>query len=321
MWITTGGKVCAVISKMIKKRIICMFLISDISKPFVFFCFPGTIAMLTFQQNLVKPLSHNFSKILHPPNTYPLIFSFPLTTTISAKRLCQPKTSFPTLATSQSCSTADPNPNSKSPKSTRNRKKKTKSVTSDDDNVMDLSEGNNGNYTIPKIDLDRQASNPSEQIPYIKPQKLQVGQSSEAQPTKDAIYNQFEQTLASIRAENTDLHGKRSDLEERPKDPNSDNDGNEDSDEESELEEESKKGVVEEEDPDWPLDADVGWGIQASDYFEKHPIKNVVENGVEINWEGELDEGWVKEINCLEWESFAFHPSPLVLLVFERYKR
>jgi len=27
--------------------------------------------------------------------------------------------------------------------------------------------------------------------------------------------------------------------------------------------------VVEEEDPDWPLDADVGWGIRASEYFDK----------------------------------------------------
>ncbi|KAJ0802574.1 putative thioredoxin-like domain-containing protein MRL7/MRL7L [Helianthus annuus] len=84
-----------------------------------------------------------------------------------------------------------------------------------------------------------------------------------------------------------------------------------------------KKGmVVEEEDPNWPVDAEVGWGIRASEYFEKHPIKNVVgEDGVEIDWEGELDDCLVKEINCLEWESFAFHPSPLIVLVFERYNR
>ncbi|RZC80555.1 hypothetical protein C5167_043146 [Papaver somniferum] len=76
------------------------------------------------------------------------------------------------------------------------------------------------------------------------------------------------------------------------------------------------------EDPNWPLDADVGWGTRASEYFDKHPIKNVVgEDGEEIDWEGEIDEGWVKEINCLEWESFAFHPSPLIVLVFERYNR
>nr|CAD1838926.1 unnamed protein product [Ananas comosus var. bracteatus] len=92
-------------------------------------------------------------------------------------------------------------------------------------------------------------------------------------------------------------------------------------DESIEEEEEENQVVVEEEDPDWPLDADIGWGIRSSEYFEKHPIRNVVVDGVEIDWEGEMEEGWVKEINCLEWESFAFHPSPLVALVFERYKR
>ncbi|KAM1591748.1 hypothetical protein FF1_035648 [Malus domestica] len=80
--------------------------------------------------------------------------------------------------------------------------------------------------------------------------------------------------------------------------------------------------VVEEESKDWPLDADVGWGIRASEYFENHPIRNVVgDNGVEIDWEGEVEDNWVKEINCLEWESFAFHPSPLLVLVFARYNR
>ncbi|KAK1295414.1 hypothetical protein QJS10_CPA16g00066 [Acorus calamus] len=34
-----------------------------------------------------------------------------------------------------------------------------------------------------------------------------------------------------------------------------------------------------------------------------------------------MEEGLVKEVNCLEWESFAFHPSPLIVLVFERYNR
>jgi len=89
-----------------------------------------------------------------------------------------------------------------------------------------------------------------------------------------------------------------------------------------EEEEEEEEMVVEEEDPDWPVDTDVGWGIKASEYFDTHPIKNVVgDDGSEIDWEGEIDDSWVKEINCLEWESFAFHPSPLVVLVFERYKR
>lgn len=96
-------------------------------------------------------------------------------------------------------------------------------------------------------------------------------------------------------------------------------------DDEDDEEDEDNGGdevVVEEESSNWPLDAEVGWGIRASEYFEQHPIKNVVgEDGVEIDWEGELETGWVKEINCLEWESFAFHPSPLIVLVFERYNR
>ena len=80
--------------------------------------------------------------------------------------------------------------------------------------------------------------------------------------------------------------------------------------------------VVEEDDPDWPLYAAVWWGIRASEYFEQHPVMNVVgEDGFEIDWEGEINDSQVKEINCLEWESFAFHPSPLIVLVFERYNR
>ncbi|RZC53125.1 hypothetical protein C5167_011985 [Papaver somniferum] len=60
--------------------------------------------------------------------------------------------------------------------------------------------------------------------------------------------------------------------------------------------------------------------FRASEYFDNHPIKNVVgEDGEEIDWEGKIDDGWLKEINCLEWESFAFYPSPLIVLVFERY--
>lgn len=83
-----------------------------------------------------------------------------------------------------------------------------------------------------------------------------------------------------------------------------------------------RKYVVEEESEDWPVDTDVGWGIRSSDYFEKHPIMNVVgDDGEVIDWEGEVEDSWVKEINCLEWESFAFHPSPLVVLVFERFSR
>ncbi|XWS76217.1 hypothetical protein CRYUN_Cryun01aG0156900 [Craigia yunnanensis] len=102
-----------------------------------------------------------------------------------------------------------------------------------------------------------------------------------------------------------------------------DSDSSSDEEEDSEIgDRRGKKMVVEEDDPDWPLDADIGWGVRASEYFEQHPIMNVVgEDGFEIDWEGEIDDSWVKEINCLEWESFAFYPSPLIVLVFERYNR
>lgn len=127
---------------------------------------------------------------------------------------------------------------------------------------------------------------------------------------EDFVRDRLDRTFASIRERNAGvLEGKEDVLKQRALE------------EEEEISEGGGKEVVEEEDLDWPLDADIGWGIRASEYFGKHPIKNVVVDGVEIDWEGEIDEGWVKEINCLEWENFAFHPSPLVVLVFERYRR
>ncbi|KAJ3691769.1 hypothetical protein LUZ61_020933 [Rhynchospora tenuis] len=282
--------------------------------------------MLTFFQT-VKPLSNKFTKTLNPTYTYTPTFSFPITITISPKLLCLSETSFPTIAassTSPSHSNAGTNPNSIPLKSNSNGKKRTKSVTSGEGKVRDLSGVNNRNGKIIENDpdLDEQAPNPSGSIPYIKPRKPRRGRRSEAQATEDFIRNQLEQTFTSIRAKNPDLDEKIGKiLDEKLNDSESYSDGDKDSDEDREIEEGAKKGYVEEEDPEWPLDAEVGWGIRASDYFEKHPIKNVVENGVEIDWEGELDYGWVQEINCLEWESFAFHPSPLVVLVFERYKR
>lgn len=100
----------------------------------------------------------------------------------------------------------------------------------------------------------------------------------------------------------------------------SDDDDSDDEDQDGDSS--NKKMLIEEDAPSWPMDVDVGWGIRASEYFEQHPIKNVVgEDGYEIDWVGEIDHGLVKEINCLEWESFAFHPSPLIVLVFERYNR
>ncbi|CAL9114340.1 unnamed protein product [Musa textilis] len=148
-------------------------------------------------------------------------------------------------------------------------------------------------------------------FPTTRPRKPRRGRRSEASAVEDFVRDRLERTFATIRGQSAGvLEGMEGVLKERR------------TEEGSEGEEKAEEEVVvEEDDPDWPLDADVGWGIRASEYFHKHPIKNVVEDGVEIDWEGEMDEGWVKEINCSEWESFAFHPSPLVVLVFERYNR
>ncbi|XP_052170931.1 thioredoxin-like fold domain-containing protein MRL7, chloroplastic [Diospyros lotus] len=162
-------------------------------------------------------------------------------------------------------------------------------------------------------------------VPTTIPKKPRRGRRSEAAAVEDFVRNSLERTFASIRQQNSEiLENKENIMKDRVDD---ENDSNGSSEEEEEEEDESgngreKKMVVEEESSNWPLDADVGWGIRASEYFAQYPIKNVVgEDGVEIDWEGEIDDSWVKEINCLEWESFAFHPSPLVVLVFERYNR
>ncbi|KFK29402.1 hypothetical protein AALP_AA7G129000 [Arabis alpina] len=124
---------------------------------------------------------------------------------------------------------------------------------------------------------------------------------SEADAVEDFVRSSLERTFSTIREQNPEA------FENKDK---------------ADFIKDKLEMVVEEEDPDWPVDTDVGWGIRASDYFDAHPIKNVVgEDGTQIDWEGEIDDSWVKEINCLEWESFAFHPSPLVVLVFQRYKR
>lgn len=135
--------------------------------------------------------------------------------------------------------------------------------------------------------------------------KPRRGRRSEAAAVEDYVRDTLHRTLDAIK------DGKGEVLEEEE----------EEEAEAEQVEGEGRGGVVEEDDPDWPVDAEVGWGVRASEYFEKHPIRNVVEGGVEIDWEGELDDAWVKEINCLEWESFAFHPSPLIVLAFERYNR
>ncbi|KAI3829777.1 hypothetical protein L1987_03905 [Smallanthus sonchifolius] len=161
-------------------------------------------------------------------------------------------------------------------------------------------------------------------FPTTIPKKPRRGRRGEAAAVEDFIRSSLEETFAAIREQNSGvLIGAENVIRDKSHVADEDDGGDGDEEEDGGGDEKKKKGmVVEEEDPDWPVDADVGWGIRASEYFEKHPIKNVIgEDGVEIDWEGELDDNLVKEINCLEWESFAFHPSPLIVLVFERYNR
>lgn len=151
-----------------------------------------------------------------------------------------------------------------------------------------------------------------ETFPTTIPRKPRRGRRSEAAAVEDYVRESLDRTFASIREQNPEIVEKKEEVMKRKVDD----------DEEDEGFGREKSMVVEEESRDWPLDADVGWGIRASEYFENHPIRNVVgDNGVELDWEGEVEDNWVKEINCLEWESFAFHPSPLLVLVFERYNR
>ncbi|KAK7400143.1 hypothetical protein VNO78_11343 [Psophocarpus tetragonolobus] len=166
----------------------------------------------------------------------------------------------------------------------------------------------------------------AETFPTTIPRKPRRGRRSEAMAVEDFVRDTLERTFATIREQNNgalDNYGNiMKERDDSCKTESSDKEGDNDEDEEHDGEGRGNKMVIEEECNSWPLDAEVGWGIRASEYFEKHPIKNVVgEDGYEIDWEGEIDDNWVQEINCLEWESFAFHPSPLIVLVFERYNR
>lgn len=159
-------------------------------------------------------------------------------------------------------------------------------------------------------------------FPKTIPRKPRRGRRSEAMAVEDFVRNSLEQTFATIREQNKDALENHENIMKERDSGSSDEDSDNDDAEEDGGEGSASEMVIEEESKSWPLDADVGWGIKASEYFEKHPIKNVVgEDGYEIDWEGEIDDNWVQEINCLEWESFAFHPSPLIVLVFERYNR
>ncbi|KAL8470243.1 hypothetical protein ACS0TY_032919 [Phlomoides rotata] len=183
-------------------------------------------------------------------------------------------------------------------------------------NPSDNPKGKTGRQT------SKEAKNESENLegsfPGMIPKKPRRGRRSEAAAVEDFVRDRLEQTLESIKEQNPEI---LENMENFMKENTSlDDDTSDDDDDDGDSV--GKRMLIEEDDPDWPLDADIGWGIRASEYFDKHSIKNVVgEDGTMIDWEGEIDDGLIKEINCLEWETFAFHPSPLIVLVFERYNR
>lgn len=91
--------------------------------------------------------------------------------------------------------------------------------------------------------------------------------------------------------------------------------------------------VVEEEDPDWPEDAD-GWGFNLGQFFDKITIKNVkkdkgdddnydnYDSEDEIVWQDDNYIRPIKDIKTAEWEDTVLKDiSPLIVLVHNRYKR
>uniref|UniRef100_A0A5B7BTN9 Uncharacterized protein n=1 Tax=Davidia involucrata TaxID=16924 RepID=A0A5B7BTN9_DAVIN len=86
--------------------------------------------------------------------------------------------------------------------------------------------------------------------------------------------------------------------------------------------------VVEEDDPDWPEDAD-GRGFNLDQFFNKITIKNVKKDDDE-NYDSDNEVVWqdddyirpIKDITTAEWEETVFKDiSPLIVLVHNRYKR
>lgn len=86
--------------------------------------------------------------------------------------------------------------------------------------------------------------------------------------------------------------------------------------------------VVEEEDPDWPEDAD-GRGFNLDQFFNKISIKNVKkdddendDSDNELVWQDDDYIRPVKDLITAEWEETVFKDiSPLIVLVHNRYKR
>lgn len=87
--------------------------------------------------------------------------------------------------------------------------------------------------------------------------------------------------------------------------------------------------VVEEEDPNWPEDAD-GRGFNLDQFFNKITIKNVRNDDDDYNYDSEKEVVWqddnyirpIKDITAREWEDTVFKDfNPLVILVHNRYRR
>ncbi|KAF3773159.1 hypothetical protein EJ110_NYTH55994 [Nymphaea thermarum] len=165
-------------------------------------------------------------------------------------------------------------------------------------------------------------SNPSQNFLMTTPQKTRFEQQSGVLGNGDFMYGSLECRHTEMDKPTNKILSEQETLRSVDKEEEEHGEGQAGIGAEEGEQEEEVGHVLDAENSDWPLDADVGWGVRASEFFDKYPIRNVVdENGVEVDWEGEMEAPWVKEINCLEWESFAFHPSPLVVLVFERYNK
>ncbi|KAH9618647.1 hypothetical protein KSS87_018534 [Heliosperma pusillum] len=89
--------------------------------------------------------------------------------------------------------------------------------------------------------------------------------------------------------------------------------------------------VVDEEDPDWPEDAD-GRGFNMDSFFDKITIKKADKetNANDENYESDKEIVWqddnyirpIKDIKSSEWEEAVFKDiSPLIVLVHNRYRR
>lgn len=88
--------------------------------------------------------------------------------------------------------------------------------------------------------------------------------------------------------------------------------------------------VVEEDDPEWPDDAD-GRGFKLDQFFDKITIKNNTarkddndndDSDNEIVWQDDNYIRPIKDVVTAEWEETVFKDiSPLIILVHNRYKR